>query len=417
GTWRVWAEDETHGEAYIPFAATKRSRSKIILNEVARRFGGQVVYNASGGLSGWTYQPQDPAGLSVSDVISKSQRRSKKGGKEHFDLRLFEKNLRRSARTAQSWRRDLATVARRAGSDVAKALEEMGEDGIALTRKMARGSNKYVKSMASQLAKLAGTARASLGDYTGQLNKAVKNNTAFQKNLATLASRGYTALAQRLAEQGDENAEALARQAVKDRKKAKKANTAAKKAGAALDGDQLADLVKVIGALSKKKGIHSVAEATGLAEDRIIEIGNLAKSQIRKTGKADRFLSDLVKANAGRAYANGGIWEPGVYSSRRGLIKFAEPETGSESYIPHAAAKRGRATAVLAETADRFGYGLAPRRLVEAQSGRERVVVVHQAPAIGQQTIHVSRAAASADDIASAVSYQMRRARRGGVLR
>ncbi|MEV0502877.1 hypothetical protein AB0I84_35510, partial [Streptomyces spectabilis] len=58
GTWRVWAEDETHGEAYIPFAATKRSRSKIILNEVARRFDGQVVYNASGGLSGWTGRPR-----------------------------------------------------------------------------------------------------------------------------------------------------------------------------------------------------------------------------------------------------------------------------------------------------------------------------------------------------------------------
>ncbi|MGV9878674.1 hypothetical protein [Streptomyces sp. NPDC003006] len=188
--------------------------------------------------------------------------------------------------------------------------------------------------------------------------------------MTTLASRGSTALAQRLAEQGDENAEALAAQAVKDRKKAQKANTAEKKAATSLDGDQLADLVKLVGGLSKNKGIHSVAETTGLAEDRIIEVGNLAKSPIRKTGKADRFLSDLVKANAGKAYADGGIWEPGVYSSSRGLIRFAEPETVAESYIPHAGAKRGRATAVLAETADRFGYGLAPRRLVDAHAGR-----------------------------------------------
>lgn len=416
GEWRVWAEDETQGEAYLPLAPSKRARSKLILNEVARRFGGQVVYNANGGLSDWSYQPLGSSGLTVSDVISKSQRKGK-GGTEHFDLRLFEKNLRRSVRTAQSWRGDLATVSRRAGTDVAKALEEMGEDGIALTRKMARGSTKYVKSMADQLTKLAGTARATLGDYTGQLNNAVKNNSAFQKNLTTLASRGYTALAQRLAEQGDENAEALAAQAVKDRKKAQQANSAAKNAANALDSDQLADLVKVVGALSKNKGIHSVAEATGLAEDRIIEVGSLAKSQIKKTGMADRFLSDLVKANAGKAYANGGIWEPGVYSSPRGLIKFAEPETGAESYIPHATAKRGRAAAVLAETADRFGYGLAPHRLVDAQAGRGRVVVVHQAPAIGQQTIHVSGSAATADGIAATVAYQMRRARRGGVLR
>lgn len=416
GTWRVWAEDETQGEAYLPLAPSKRARSKSILNEVARRFGGQVVYNASGSLSDWSYQPLGSSGLTISDVISKSQRQGK-GGKEHFDLHLFEKNLRRSVRTAQGWRNDLSTVARRAGTDVAEALEEMGEDGVALTRKMARGSNRYVRDMAAQLTKLAGTARATLNDYTGQLNNAVKYSSAFQKNLTTLASRGNTALAQRLAEQGDENAEALAAQAVKDRKKAQKANTAAKKAATTLDGDQLADLVKLVGALSRNKGLHSVAEATGLGEDRIIEVGNLAKSHIRTTGKADRFLSDLVKANAGKAYANGGIWEPGVYSSPRGLIKFAEPETGSESYIPHADAKRGRATAVLAETAERFGYGLAPRRLVDAHTGRGRVTVVHQAPAIGQQTIHVSGSAATADNIAATVSYQMRRARRGGVLR
>ncbi|GAA2136683.1 hypothetical protein GCM10009760_16340 [Kitasatospora kazusensis] len=44
GAWRVWAEPETHGEAYIPLAASKRPRSKAILEETARRFGGHVVY-------------------------------------------------------------------------------------------------------------------------------------------------------------------------------------------------------------------------------------------------------------------------------------------------------------------------------------------------------------------------------------
>ncbi|MGW0731740.1 phage tail tape measure protein [Streptomyces sp. NPDC002851] len=416
GAMRVWAEPETHGEAYVPMALSKRPRSKAIVEEVVRRFGGDVEWYASGGLSDWSYQPLGGSGFTISDVISKSQRKGR-GGKEYFSLGLFEKNLRRSVRTAQGWRNDLATVARRAGTDVAKALEEMGEDGVSLTRKMARGSNRYVRDMAAQLTKLAGTARSTLTDYTGQLNNAVKNNSAFQNNLATLASRGYSALAGRLAEQGDENAEALAAQAVRDRKKAQQANSAAKKTANTLDSDQLADLVKLVGALAKNKGIHAVADATGLAEDRLIEIANRSKSQIKKTGKADRFLADLVKANAGRAYADGGMWQPGVYSSPRGLIKFAEAETRGESYIPHALSKRGRATSVLAETADRFGYGLAPRRLVDAAQGRSQVVVVHQAPTIGQQTIHVTRAGATANDIASAVSYQMRRARRGGVLR
>lgn len=39
GAWRVWAEPETGGEAYIPLAKSKRARSTAILGEVARRFG------------------------------------------------------------------------------------------------------------------------------------------------------------------------------------------------------------------------------------------------------------------------------------------------------------------------------------------------------------------------------------------
>ena len=39
GTWRVWGEDETGGEAYIPLAASKRDRSMDVLSEVADLFG------------------------------------------------------------------------------------------------------------------------------------------------------------------------------------------------------------------------------------------------------------------------------------------------------------------------------------------------------------------------------------------
>lgn len=39
GAWRVWAEDETGGEAYIPLAASKRSRSMAIWRETGKRLG------------------------------------------------------------------------------------------------------------------------------------------------------------------------------------------------------------------------------------------------------------------------------------------------------------------------------------------------------------------------------------------
>lgn len=39
GDWRIWAEPETGGEAYIPLSPAKRKRSMAILREVADRFG------------------------------------------------------------------------------------------------------------------------------------------------------------------------------------------------------------------------------------------------------------------------------------------------------------------------------------------------------------------------------------------
>nr|BFD90916.1 hypothetical protein KitaXyl93_22760 [Kitasatospora sp. Xyl93] len=56
GTWRVMAEPETLGESYIPLAPAKRARSKAILEETARRFGGTVLYGeqrhfADGGIA------------------------------------------------------------------------------------------------------------------------------------------------------------------------------------------------------------------------------------------------------------------------------------------------------------------------------------------------------------------------------
>lgn len=48
GAWRLWAEPETGGEAYIPLAASKRARSTAILADVANRFGYQLHQAAQG---------------------------------------------------------------------------------------------------------------------------------------------------------------------------------------------------------------------------------------------------------------------------------------------------------------------------------------------------------------------------------
>jgi len=52
GAWRVWAEPETGGEAYIPLAKSKRRRSRAIASETVARLGGGVDWYAGGGITG-----------------------------------------------------------------------------------------------------------------------------------------------------------------------------------------------------------------------------------------------------------------------------------------------------------------------------------------------------------------------------
>lgn len=56
GAWRLWAEPETGGEAYIPLAESKRDRSLAIWEEVGRRFG--AVQTTQGGGGSVMYNPQ-----------------------------------------------------------------------------------------------------------------------------------------------------------------------------------------------------------------------------------------------------------------------------------------------------------------------------------------------------------------------
>lgn len=58
GSWVVMAEDETQGEAFIPFAPSKRKRSTQILKQTANHFGydlvsrsGRATYYADGGIT------------------------------------------------------------------------------------------------------------------------------------------------------------------------------------------------------------------------------------------------------------------------------------------------------------------------------------------------------------------------------
>jgi TP901 family phage tail tape measure protein len=423
GAWRVWAEDETGGEAYIPLAASKRGRSRAIAEETISRLGGNprsIQWNADGNVTDWTYDPQTGSLYSSSDAGQAGHKTKKVKVKvkgktttkevDYFDLGAVEKKLKSTAAATRSWNKDLEKVADRLGGDVADALAGMGEDGIKLAKKMATGSKKYADEMAKALRDLTKVAKASLSDYTRQLTKENTTDAAFSKNLATLAGKGYGDLAKQLAAQGDTAAQELAAAAVKDGKKASSANSAAKKANSALTSDEVQQLVAIIATVkTSKTGIHDVAETTGLGEDEIIATATKAASQIKTSlgSRSSKFLADLARANKGLSYANGGI-RSGIYATRGGAVTFAEPETGGEAYIPLGPNKRTAASRVLRDVAGRFGVGL-------TDMSSTRPVVIVREGGDTNVTVTAVRTGATASDIGTQVGRSVRRARRGGV--
>jgi hypothetical protein len=423
GSWRVWGEPETGGEAYVPFARSKRPRSRRIAEETVRRLGGDprdIQWNAAGSVTDWRYDPTTGSLYSASDAGSAGHKTKKVKVKvkgktvtkevEYFDLTAVEKKIKSASKATTAWNKDLEKVADRVGGDVADALAAMGEDGMKLAHKMATGSTKYINEMAKALKNLQKTAKASLTDYTRQLGKANTLNKTFSDNLAKLAAEGFGDLAAQLAAQNDESAHQLAAAAVKDKKKAGAANKAAGAANNALTADEVSELVSIIAAIKNSKtGIHDVAGTTALGEDEIITVANKAKGQISKSlgSRATRFLSDLGKANKHLAYANGGI-RSGIYATSGGAVTFAEPSTGGEAYIPLGASKRRSALPVLTDVAHRFGVGL-------TDVAATRPVVIVREGGATHVNVTAVRTGATASDIGSQVGRSVRRARRGGV--
>lgn len=78
-SYRVWGEAETEGEAYIPLARSKRTRSLAILNQVADKFGYAVTQasNVTQYANGGTYELQSRSryGRMRNDVMTPEQAR------------------------------------------------------------------------------------------------------------------------------------------------------------------------------------------------------------------------------------------------------------------------------------------------------------------------------------------------------
>lgn len=122
-------------------------------------------------------------------------------------------------------------------------------------------------------------------------------------------------------------------------------------------------------AIARQYGLDLVAATDPiLAQLGLARVGNqivpLSPGTLAVQFGGASTLSGDADADIGfRKRAGGGFDLPSqatiAAGQGRGLVQWAEAETGGEAFIPLAEAKRGRSMEILAQTANHFGYGLA----------------------------------------------------------
>ncbi|WP_333770949.1 hypothetical protein [Streptomyces sp. IBSBF 2435] len=269
-----------------------------------------------------------------------------------INLAAYGKQLAAANSANAAWERNLATVGKRAGSDVEDILRGMGDDGTALVAALAKATGSQFTQIVNQLKSLAPTAQATLADYTAQLDAANKGSAAFQANLLKLASMGDTALASQLAAQGDDAAAAIAAAAVKSPGAAAAADKGAATNAALLTPDDLANAITVLGVLRSHPGA-GIADviAAGVDWATLRTLAPKIASQVKAISGSDTFVQQMRGQQV--AMARGGILT-------QPTTVLAAEAGKPESWIPWDSTARSRA--LLARTATAFGYHLTPMR-------------------------------------------------------
>ena len=280
----------------------------------------------------------------------------KKGAKapKHFDLKAYETQLDESVAATEKWRKNLAKVGQRGGKELQSMLEGMGEDGYALVNALAGASDKQFKDITTKLQKTGDLAKATLKDFTKQLQGSTKESQQFAADLQKLAAAGFGDLAQALAAQGDASAMTLAHQAANGSfGDVAMANIAVSNAQNTLTGDDLVASLTLLSTLRSgpNKGFADLI-AAGLDVATIKSIVPKMTKQIAALPSAnkDTFVRQWV-AQGGKAMATGGIL------SRPTVVLGGEAGV-REAWIPWN--RSARSKALLAKTASAMGYQLVP---------------------------------------------------------
>lgn len=187
GDWRVWAEDETAGEAYIPFRSDTRPRSIAIWQETGRRLGvsaAQAIMGAARFDTGGTTGRQ----VDTQSILSIFRGRVDSAGNLEQARRSYEDAARalREAKTAQ---------------EKARARYDLAEAKKAYDISRWSAGEISGQTTLTRVTRAAGTANAT--------------TKAFLDNIDRLSRMGYGTLAMDLLEMGEVDGGTLAAQAVR----------------------------------------------------------------------------------------------------------------------------------------------------------------------------------------------------------
>jgi hypothetical protein len=203
GSWRVFGEDETQGEGYVPFRMSARPRSRKITEEIVRRLGGNpeaIQWNAGGNITafaggGFTYTPTGTM-KSASDVQS-----SYSGSHQSITKDQYNKTLRARANAVDSLRAAEARLAQVRKHKHTHAQLVAAENAVAKARRSVATATDAAKSAEARYKK-----QFNLSDWGKTLASAVKSNAAYESNLKKIAARGGSDVVDQLRDMGAEGA-------------------------------------------------------------------------------------------------------------------------------------------------------------------------------------------------------------------
>lgn len=194
GAYRVWAEPETEGEAYIPFARSKRGRSRMIAAQAVQRLGGAVQWFANGGITGSQARmilniEARPTGeladyvQAVRDAANATRARQR-ASRAWWNARRrhskTEKRLGDALAKAKEKERDATEKARQAADALANAAAQAG-DGMAKDYRAGGSWQDWAASMRDGV--------KELGLFRWRLAK-LRGMGLSQENVDTIAGMG-----------------------------------------------------------------------------------------------------------------------------------------------------------------------------------------------------------------------------------